>query len=160
MKVWYSILLLLLISTTINADELHLVLSGKSFHLNTDISYNEKNWGAGFEYDFEPNGNWIPLITGLTFKDSLGRTSKYLGGGAKRRFALSDDPNGMHFDAGVFGFVMTRYDYRNNSPFLGALPFVSVGNSRFSANLTYVPEVVPKMVAFFYLQATVRIAEF
>jgi len=79
---------------------------------------------------------------------------------AKRRFLLGDDPEGLHVDAGVIGFVMTRQDYKNNDPFLGALPFISVGNSRFAVNITYVPEIVPKMVAFVYFQATFRIAEF
>ncbi len=66
----------------------------------------------------------------------------------------------MHVDAGVIGFVMTRQDYNNNDPFLGALPFISVGNNRFAVNITYVPEIVPKMVAFLYFQATLRIADF
>jgi hypothetical protein len=66
----------------------------------------------------------------------------------------------MHIDAGFFAFVMTRQDYKNNAPFLGALPFISIGNNRFSVNVTYVPEVVPKMVAFVYFQATIKVAEF
>ena len=55
---------------------------------------------------------------------------------------------------------MTRQDYKNNNPFLGALPFISVGNSRFAVNIIYVPEIVPKMVAFVYFQATFKLAEF
>jgi len=146
--------------TPVSADDLQLIVSGKSFHLNTETDFNEKNWGIGFEYDFEERDNWIPLITGLTFKDSLDKTSNYLGGGAKRRFLLTDNRDGMHIDAGVFGFVMTRQDYKNNAPFVGALPFISVGNSSFAINVTYVPKIVPKMIAFVYLQATFKIAEF
>lgn len=37
---------------------------------------------------------------------------------------------------------------------------LSVGNSRFAINLTYVPKIDPKMVAFVYFQATIKIAEF
>jgi hypothetical protein len=160
MKIYLCTLFLLFTCTAVNADSLHLILSGKSIHLDTANSFNEKNWGLGFEYNFEERNKWIPLITGLTFKDSLKRTSNYLGGGTKRRFLLGDDPDGMHIDAGVFAFVMTRQDYKNNDPFIGALPFISVGNSRFSVNVTYVPKIVPKMIAFVYFQATIKVAEF
>jgi len=160
MKTWYLIFILLLNCTSASADELHLIVSGKAIHFDQDLDYNEKNWGLGFEYDFEERNNWIPLITGLSFKDSFNETSKYLGGGAKRRFLLSDDRDGLHFDAGIFGFVMTRQDYKNNEPFLSALPFVSIGNSRFAVNITYVPKVEPKMAEFIYFQATIKIAEF
>ena len=66
----------------------------------------------------------------------------------------------MHIDTGVIAFVMTRQDYNNNDPFPGVLPFLSVGNSRFAINLTDVPKIDPKMVAFVYFQATIKIAEF
>jgi len=160
MKIRHCILFLLFTCTAVNADALQLIVSGKSVHLDADVSFNEKNWGLGFEYDFEERNKWIPLITGLVFKDSLKRTSKYLGGGAKRRFLLGNNPDGMHLDAGIFAFVMTRQDYKNNDPFVGALPFISVGNSRFAVNITYVPKIVPKMVAFVYFQLTIKIAEF
>ena len=158
MKISYCILLLLFTCTAVNADELHLVVSGKSIHLGTDTSFNEENWGLGFEYDFEEKNNWINLITGVTFKDSLNNTSNYLGAGTKRRYLLGDDPQGIHIDAGVLAFAMTRRDYRDNDPFLGVLPFISVGNRRVAVNITYVPNIVPKSVAFIYFQATFRIA--
>ncbi len=160
MKYFFCILFLLLASTTVAANDLQLIVSGTAVHLNSDTKFNEKNWGLGFEYDFEERNNWIPLVTGLVFKDSLKNTSKYIGGGTKRRFRLTDDPDGMHIDTGVFAFLMTRKDYRDNEPFVGALPFISVGNSRFAVNMTYVPKIVPKMIAFVYIQATFKIAEF
>lgn len=160
MKFRRLVVFLILTSTTVSADELRLVVSGKAFHFNTDVSWNEKNWGLGFEYDFEREGDWIPLITGLSFKDSNNMTSRYFGGGAKRRFDLSNDPDGMYLDAGLVSLVMTRYDHNDNKPFIGVLPFVSIGNNRFSANLTYVPEMSPKMVSFLYIQGTIKLAEF
>jgi hypothetical protein len=160
MKTWHLLFVLLFSCGAANADELHIIVSGKAIHFDSEVSYNEKNWGLGFEYDFEPRNKWIPLVTGLSFSDSFERTSKYLGAGAKRRFQLTDDPDGMHLDAGVFGFVMTRQDYKNNKPFIGVLPFISIGNNRFSVNATYVPNIAPKMVAFVYFQATIKIAEF
>ena len=160
MKISHWIIFLLFTCSAAKADDLQLVVSGKSIHFGTDTSFNESNWGLGFEYDFEQRNNWIPLITGASFKDSLDNTSNYLGGGSKRRFLLGDDPEGMHVDAGVIAFLMTRHDYKNNDPFLGILPFLSIGNNRFAINLTYVPEIVPKMIAFLYFQATKKIAVF
>jgi len=141
------------------ADELHLVLSGTAIHIGTD-SLNENNEGVGFEYDFNTDGNWIPFITGATFKDSNDQTSKYLGAGRKHRFLLSSDPDGLHIDAGIIGFVMTRYDYKENEPFFAALPFVSIGNDWIAANITYAPKIDPKMHAFWYVQANIKLFEF
>lgn len=151
--------LLFIITSFATADELHLIVSGKAFHF-TDGNYNENNTGLGFEYDFDERNNWIPLISGASFKDSNDQTSNYLGGGTKRRFRFSDEPDGFHFDVGILGFVMTRYDYKNNDPFLAALPFISTGFEWVSLNVIYVPKIKPKMVAFVYLQATVKLLEF
>ena len=136
--VWF---LLLLLPAMGSASELHLILNGKAYHFERDRGYNESNYGIGFEYDFDQHGNWIPLITGSTFKDSNEQTSNYLGGGFKRRFLLGKDKKGRHIDAGIVGFLMTRKDRNDNDPFPGALPFVSVGNHFFAVNATYIPEI-------------------
>lgn len=141
------------------ADDLHLVINGKSIHL-AGQGYNENNWGLGFEYDFEPEGKWIPLITGSSFKDSNKQVSNYLGGGTKRRFLFGSDPDGMHVDVGVVGFLMTRKDFKNGNPFFGALPFISVGNTRVAVNATYIPKVTPKSVPLLYFQLMIKMAEF
>ena len=86
MKISHWLVLFLFTSSAIKADELQLVVSGRSIHFGSDTSFNETNRGFGFEYDFEQRNNWIPLITGASFKDSLENTSNYLGGGTKRRF--------------------------------------------------------------------------
>ena len=65
---------------------------------------------SGLTMTSNKGNNWIPLITGASFKDSLENTSNYLGGGTKRRFLLGADPDGMHIDAGVIAFVITRQD--------------------------------------------------
>jgi hypothetical protein len=152
--------LLLLLPGTGLASELHLILNGWSYHFERDRGYNENNYGIGFEYDFNQRGNWIPLITGSTFKDSNEQTSNYLGGGAKYRFLLGKDKKGLHIDAGAVGFVMTRKDRNDNEPFLGALPFVSVGNHFFAVNATYIPQVTPKTSALVYFQLMFKLAEF
>ena len=142
------------------ASELHLIVNGKAYHFDRDKGYNEKNYGIGFEYDLDQRGNWIPLVTGSTFKDSNEQTSNYLGGGVKRRFMLGKDKKGLHVDAGILGFMMTRKDRNDNDPFLGALPFVSVGNDFFAVNATYIPQVTPKASALMYFQLMFRLAEF
>ena len=141
------------------ADELHLVVSGTALHIGSN-NLNEKNYGLGFEYDFEERDNWIRFLTGASFKDSNDQTSKYFGIGTKRRFRLGPEPDSWHIDAGALAFVMTRKDNRNNMPFLGALPFASIGNDWAAVNLTYVPKISPKMYAFWYFQASFKIAEF
>ena len=147
------------ISALSYADDLHLVINGKSIHLSGQ-GYNENNWGLGFEYDFEPEGKWISLITGSSFKDSNKQISNYLGGGIKRRFLFGSDPDGMHVDAGIIGFLMTRKDYKNGNPFLGVLPFISVGNTWVAVNATYIPRVTPKSVPLLYFQLMIKMAEF
>lgn len=151
--------ILLTIFSTATADELHLIVSGKAIHFS-DKSFNENNTGLGFEYDFEERNNWIPLITAVSFLDSNKQTSNYLGVGSKRRFRLSNDPKGLHVDAGILAFVMTRHDYKNNEPFIAALPFASIGFDWGAINITYVPKIRPKMVAFIYFQATFKLMEF
>ncbi len=154
-----TIIMLLSILSVASADELHLIVSGKAIHYG-EGNYNEDNRGFGFEYDFKQRGNWIPLITGVSFLDSNKQTSNYLGVGSKRRFLFSQNPKGFHFDAGVLAFVMTRYDYKNNDPFIAALPFISMGIDWFAINVTYVPKIQPKMVSFMYFQASFKLLEF
>ncbi len=154
-----TITILLIIFSTASADELHLIVSGKAIHQGGG-NFNEDNKGFGFEYNFKQRGNWIPLVTGVSFLDSNKQTSNYLGVGTKRRFLLNQNPKGFHFDAGILAFVMTRYDYKNNEPFIAALPFISMGFDWFAINVTYVPKIEPKMVAFTYFQASIRILEF
>jgi len=141
------------------AGELHVIINGKAIHLDKG-DYNENNRGLGFEYDFARRGNWIPFTMGSFFKDSHDRTSRYLGGGLKRRYQLENADDGWHLDAGVVAFLMTRYDYKNNNPFPGILPFASLGKQWASLNATYIPRVSPKHKQLLFFQLMFRIAEF
>jgi len=145
-------------SQQIFADSVNLIINGKAFHENKK-NYNENNWGLGFEYNFKENKKWINFVNGGFFKDSNSNTSKYLGGGTKRRFLLTDDQDGWHIDAGLTAFLMTRKDFKNNQPFFGALPFISVGTSKFAINATYIPAISPKFVGLLFLQASFTISE-
>jgi hypothetical protein len=153
------LLLIGLLAAPAHAGELHLIVSGTAQHAG-DNDFNEENWGLGFEYDLEMRNNWIPFYTGASFLDSNDNVSHYLGGGAKRRFLLGRDPDGLHLDAGVVGFLMVRKGYKSGDPFPGALPFISFGNKYLALNVTYVPQVDPKMVEFFYFQGMFRLLEF
>ncbi len=153
-------LLILLLPALLFADQLYGIINGKAYHFDRVRNYNEKNWGYGFEYNFEQRGRWIPLLTGSSFKDSKNQTSNYLGGGAKKRFMLGSGDTGLHIDLGIVGFVMTRKDYRSDRPFVGALPFISVGNEYIAVNATYIPRISPKYARLLYFQLMIKIAEF
>jgi len=142
-----------------SADELHVVLNGKALHLS-DGDYNEENWGLGLQYDFTPRRNWIKFVTASWLKDSNFNTSKYAGGGIRRRYRLDNNPDGWFFDAGGIIFLMTRKDFKNNRPFLGLLPFVGVGKGPVTLNMTYIPEVSPKHKDLLFLQLVVRVKIF
>ena len=92
-------------------------------------------------------------------KDSNSNTSHYIGGGSKRRFHLDRLSKRLNLDLGVLGLVMTRPEYNNDKPFLGAIPFVSLSNDWGGINLTYVPKFEDDMYAFWYLQFAFKLAE-
>ena len=148
------------LATSTQAGELHLILNGKSIHLTKQpgVSYNESNWGAGFQYDFdEINDKWVPFVTASGFSDSFKNPSYNAGGGVMRRFKFG---SGWHFDAGVYAFAMTRKDVKNSKPFLGALPVVSLGTKNISVNMTYIPKVRPKFAELLFFQLKINTAIF
>jgi len=156
-----TILLLILFSPgLLFADQLHGIINGKAYHFDRGKNFNEENWGVGFEYDFDQAGNWIPFLTGSTFKDSNDQTSNYLGGGAKHRFMLGSGDSSFHIDAGIVAFLMTRKDYNNADPFFGALPFLSIGNEYIAVNASYIPKISPKHASLLYFQLMIKVIEF
>ena len=160
MRPLFALSVLLSLATPAVAGELHLVLNGKAIHLD-EGDYNEKNWGLGFEYDFNPEDRWITFVNGSAFKDSNDQWSKYVGPGIKRRVELGTAANSeWHLDVGIIGFLMTRKDFNDNDPFLGALPFVSLGTRAVAVNATYIPSVTPKHKKLLYFQLQFRLAEF
>lgn len=154
-----SLLLILSVSAlqSVQAGTLNIIINGKAIHLTdapAGTSFNENNYGAGFQYDFdEIDGKWVPFITASGFNDSFKNASYNAGGGAMRRFKFS---NNWHFDAGLYAFAMTRKDVKNNSPFLGVLPVVNVGTDMISVNMTYVPKVRPKFAELLFFQLKIN----
>lgn len=148
-----------LFADTAAADELHLLVNGKAIHVNepTGSHLNEKNWGLGIQYDGNViNKKWVPFVTASGFSDSNKNPSYYAGGGALRRF----QGDTMRLDIGAIGFLMTRKNYKNDKPFIGVLPAFSVGTERVSVNMTYIPKVEPKMVALWFFQLKIKLADF
>jgi len=143
------------------ADEISLLINGKAIHINAPSgeNLNESNWGAGFEYDWAPvfQNRWVPFAMASGFSDSNKNPSYYAGGGVLRRF---ETDNGLRLDIGVIGFAMTRKGYKDDKPFLGALPAFSVGTKHFAVNMTYIPKVDPKMVALFFFQLKINMDVF
>ncbi len=151
-------------ATPAQAGSLYAIANGIADHLDAapnGAKLNEQNWGAGFQYDFEPwHEHWIPFITATGFQDSNFNPSFYAGGGIMRRFMLSEELDKLHLDAGLVAFLMTRKDFRNNRPFFVALPALTFGTDHLAINATYIPKVHPKMVALFYYQLKIKLLEF
>ena len=139
----------------VQADQWSLLLNGKAIHLENPPGshYNEKNWGAGVQYDFDMSASkWIPFLTASGFLDSNNNPSYYAGGGTVRRFAFGESKDSLHVDAGVVVFLMVRKDFMNGDPFPGLLPVLSFGTDRVAINMTYIPKVEPKMVPLLFFQ--------
>jgi len=144
-----------LIALPVQADQWSLLVNGKAIHLENPpgTHYNEKNWGAGAQYDFAmTESKWIPFISVSGFIDSNKNPSYYAGGGTMRRFAYGEEKNSFHLDAGVVAFLMVRKGYLDGRPFPGVLPVVSLGTDRVALNITYIPKVEPKMVPILFFQ--------
>lgn len=147
-----------------SAGTLYAVINGNANHLGQapdGSRLNERNWGPGFQYDFDPwHDHWIPFVAASAFKDSNSNLSTYAGGGLLRRFMLSEKLDQLHLDVGLVAFLMTRKNYRHNHPFPGILPAVTFGTDHVAINATYIPKVEPKMVPLFYFQLKVKLLSF
>jgi len=146
-----------LTATAAAADEWNLLINGKALHLGSPAgsNLNEKNWGLGIQYDWErANDKWRPFATASEFRDSNNNTSYYAGGGAMYRLQFDS----VHVDVGAIAFLMTRKDYKNNEPFPGVLPALSVGTKNVALNITYVPKVVPKSVPLWFFQIKINLS--
>ena len=160
--------LLLLIAVALvcrmaQADELHMIVNGKAIHLEhqSGTHYNESNWGAGLQYDFEKSkSNWVPFLTATGFADSNKNPSYYAGGGWLKRREFSLAGASWHADLGFVVFAMWRQEFNGGKPFLGALPAFSIGGERVAVNVTYIPKVDPKMVPILFFQLKLKLSNF
>ena len=114
---------------------------GHAYHTSRDPALNERNYGLGAHLD---RGAYF-LEAGV-FKDSYGSASPYAGIGKLYRIA-----GPVHI--GAAAFVMARADFRDYSPFLGALPLLSVRSARVALTVSYIPQYEPWKLhetVFFY----------
>ncbi len=154
-----TIIFSILFSVSVKADELHLVLNGKSIHMqkNSETKYNENNYGIGMQYDFNQfDRNWISYVNAGGFSDSLGNPSYYIGGGLSYRMKINRFIPGMHIDTGFTGFFMTRQDTNGNEPFPGVLPMLSFGNANTSLNVTYIPQINEHTSELWFFQLKIK----
>lgn len=149
------------LASVAQAVELNLLVNGKAHHFENrlGVPYNENNWGAGLQYDFDsaPGSNWVPFLIASGFKDSNNNMSYFAGGGYLHRSKFTVGELPMHFDAGAVAFLMTRKNFKGGAPFPAILPVVSVGTDRVAVNISYVPQVEPKSsdLLFFHLKLNV-----
>ena len=166
LRVWLSLLALVTLciaSNGANAQNLSLLLNGKSIHTKKSetSTYNERNWGFGLQYEFaNTTRKWIPFAAVSGFKDSNNQASYYAGGGYMRRLMFSRQLNFLHADVGIIAFMMSRQDYQDGQPFIGALPAMSLGTRDVSVNVTYIPKVHPKMEELWFFQLKVSASSF
>jgi hypothetical protein len=145
-----------------NAREFSVLFNGKAIHLDSQpgITYNENNWGLGFQYDMEPvEETLVPFVTFSGFKDSNKNMSYYGGGGLLHRKQFDWGKTPMHFDAGVIVFLMKREGFQENHLFPGILPAFSLGTPRVAVNMTFIPKIDPKMVPLLFFQLKITLGD-
>ena len=121
------------------AGETHLVLNGRSYHIDSSYDWNENNAGVGVEFHFEQKSAWRTVAMANSFRDSNDGMSYMAGGGLHRRLFETERLAGFYVYAGLNAFLMTREDVNDNKPFPGVLPSLTVGNRTVGMNLTYLP---------------------
>jgi hypothetical protein len=52
------------------AGQLDLVVSGRSYHVNSEYDWNENNYGLGLEYQFDSSSRWLWSVNANAFMDS------------------------------------------------------------------------------------------
>ena len=85
----------------------YLDINGLSKHLNTDVEYNEKNYGFGVTRETVDDNKLVKMLTAGRYDNSFGNTTYYGGGGIAKRFG--DD---YYADVGAIGGAMTGYQDR------------------------------------------------
>lgn len=127
-----------------------LVINGKAIHVDSSYDWNERNWGLGFEREFDSQTRWVKVALGSGFLDSMNVMSYMGGGGLKRRFHFPGHANGLYVDLGAVGFLMSRKDINDYRPFPGVLPTVTIGSRHVAVNVAYLPGAAADAVAGVY----------
>ena len=110
----------------------YLDINGLSKHLNTDVEYNERNYGLGISRETVKD-KIVKILTAGGYKNSFNKPSYYAGAGIAKRFG-----NENYLDLGVIGGAATGYDNKI-SPMAAIM--ASVGRKDFARlNAMYAPK--------------------
>jgi hypothetical protein len=128
------------------ADGSHnIVINGLSKHFDVNQAsfpngVNEKNFGLGYEYNFEksPDKSIEWLVNTGFFKDSLNGTAVYAGGAGLIKVLKIDS---VHLKLGIEGSGFYSSEYNQGRPFLALMPIMNVGTDKISLNITIIPKV-------------------
>lgn len=134
-------LLLVLVAAPARAEQLNVIVNGKSHHFDSSYDWNEDNYGVGLEYQFATQSRWRTVAMASGLRDSNDQMSYMVGGGLQRRLFATERLAGFYVDAGINAFLMTREDVNDNRPFPSVLPSLSFGNRHLGFNLTYLPKI-------------------
>ena len=144
MKTYIIFIIIVLFANIVNANDISLIVNGKSIHTNydSDIKLNEKNIGIGVQYDF---GNIydksIFFLNSSKFIDSKNDDSYYISYGIMKRFMISEKNNYFHFDIGIISILMLREMDNKLKPIIGLLPIINIGFKDISINTTFIPKI-------------------
>ena len=163
-------LILTLLASPAVAGKFHLVLNGKSFHVDSDYDWNENNVGVGIEYEFDSRSRWIKIAMANGFRDSQNDMSYMAGAGLHRRVFATEQFAEVYVNIGINVFLMARKDINDYRPFPGLLPSLTLGNRYGGINLSYVPKKVvhdfakanfadPDIDGVFFIQIKIRLDE-
>ena len=127
------------------AGKFNAIVNGKSYHFNSSYDWNENNFGAGLEFEFDSTSAWRTTVMANAFRDSTDNMSYMAGAGLHRRLFETDRWSGFYVYAGLNAFIMTRDDVDDSKPFPGLLPSLSIGNQKLGLNFTYLPRQAVEM---------------
>lgn len=136
-----SALLLVVFVAPAQAEQLSVIVNGKSHHFDSSYDWNEDNYGVGLEYEFATESRWRTVAMANGLRDSNDQMSYMVGAGLHRRLFATDRLAGFYVDAGINALLMTREDVNDNRPFPSVLPSLSFGNRHMGLNLTYLPKI-------------------
>jgi hypothetical protein len=130
--------------------DLNLVMGAWSEHFSKE-RFNEFHEPFGAEVNLQLQRSGIgAFVVASKFVDSSDNPSSMIGGGIKIRLLEGDKNTSIGIGASALG--IKRVDYNGGKRFPVLLPFVSLSISRFSFDVSYIPEMGDNKVSFIYTQ--------
>jgi len=143
--------LLLVFSPVIFADEVWFHVNGTSYHPD-NRNFNEQNYGVGISWGFDRTNNWTTNYNADVFIDSSSNWTGYIGKEYKKEIGF--------VSVGANFFLMHRksvLDNYNIPIFPGVLPTLSFGSEQMKVRMTYIPPVLEKDSQAVALQLQIRV---